>query len=1036
MRFGILGEAAAWHADGSPVPLQRPKVRALLSLLALDAGQVVSSERLIEGVYAGAPPERVVNALQAQVSRLRRQLAAEDDLVEFHGSGYRLAVAPDSVDAYEFELEAGRAQQSLQSGDPEGASALLTDALELWRGPPLADLGDSPLIRGRVARLEELRLSATETLAEAEITRGDAATAIPRLRGLVATHPLRESLWCHLVRALADSGRRADALAAFEEARELLAEELGTDPSPELTGVHLAVLREEPEPEVPSRIRRLPAQLTRLVGREDELDRLAVLLSDARLVSLTGAGGAGKTRLAVEAAQRSELETCFVELAPVADLAEVPTTVSSALGLRPSETAEETVERLTKVLNHRPTRLLLDNCEHVAGAVANLTARLLADCPTLQVLVTSREPLEITGEYLFSVSTFDVPPRESDPEAALEYAAVRLFVDRVAMGDPEFTIDARNCADIVEVCRALDGMPLAIELAAARARTLPLSEIAARLDDPFTLLSRGDRTKDARHRTLRAVIEWSWGLLDDAERDLACRLSVFTDGATVHAAREVCGFPDTEGLLATLVDKSLLGLRDGRYRMLETIRAFAAERLADAAEHWRRRHATYFRWLAQDADPGLRRADQLDWLAVLDADYANLRSALRWATAADITLALQLTSALATYWWMRSRRHEGAMLCRTVAEEVGHEPPDGFAEEYLMAVFTAVAEIAEPEPLRHHLDTVNQIVRDLSQPPRQPMLTVTWARLSGPSGTTALTPPTTELLDSDPWSRALHPLSDGLQQLHTGRAEDAERSLVTALERFRAIGERWGMMKTLAEASRYPSWRGDHPRAFGMLDEAVELAGQLEATEETAELLWRRAEYGIRAGDHDRAHADATRALDLASDTGVLQQTARARATLAEIARLRGDQESARALGQRALEECPSGWVRPSEARMYVLVVLGRIATDDARTEDALAYLLEVVADGDALTSSAAAEGLAAIAADQGDGVRAAQLLGAAVALRGVTVAPDPDVSQVADTARTMIGSARFTAAHTSSQQMSREEVLTRTAEEWSAVGQ
>lgn len=562
MRFGILGGLDLRTDDGAPVDPGGPRPRALLTLLLLDAGQGVSAERLTDGLYGAQPPAGAANALQSQVSRLRRRLAPHA-AIEATPTGYRLAVPPDAVDLHRFEELTGRGRAALAAGDHSGAAALLREALALWRGPALPDLPDAHAER---TRLDELRLAAVQDRVDADLALGGGPGLVPELRGLLVARPLDERLYGQLMRALHTAGRPAEALTVYDDARRVLADELGADPSPGLAALHLELLRGDG----PGRTS-VPLQLTRFVGREAELARIRGALSATRLVTLTGPGGAGKTRLAIEAARArtdpasphartGRAEVCFVELAPLADGARLPYAVLSALGVREGfrTPAGDGTDRLLAALEERELLLVLDNCEHLVEDAARLSALLLASCPGVRILATSRESLQITGETLVPV-----PPLAPDP-------AVRLFVDRARLVRPEFEGHARVAA----VCAALDGLPLAIELAAARLRTLTPDELADRLDDRFRLLSRGDRSKAPRHRTLRAVVEWSWDLLDEEERELARRLTVFPGGATLDAVEAVCELPYPEGLLASLVEKSLVEASGGRYRMLETIRAF------------------------------------------------------------------------------------------------------------------------------------------------------------------------------------------------------------------------------------------------------------------------------------------------------------------------------------------------------------------------------------------------------------------------------------------------------------------------------
>jgi DNA-binding SARP family transcriptional activator len=448
MRFAILGRTLVRRSDGRELAVGGPRLRTLLALLLVDPGRVVTTERLIDGLYGGNPPRGAANALQSQVSRLRQLLREQDrpgPLVEFHPAGYRLAVDADQVDAHRFQRLAAEGRRALASGDRPRAAALLREALDLWRGPALADAGNVPFARAQAVRLEELRVSVIEDRAEAELALGGRPELVAELEQLVAAYPLRERLRGLLMRALYADGRQAEALAVFEQARRTLAEELGTDPSPELAAVHLAVLRADSslahpaEREAPAR--RLPAQLTSFVGRAEEVRRVGKLLGEARLVTLTGPGGAGKSRLAIEAAGREAGDVGFVDLALVGEGTDVPLAMLGALGLRDAallsppapgqrDPPPDIIGRLVAALADRRMLLVLDNCEHVVEAAAGLAHRLLSACPMLRVLATSREPLGITGETLWPVPPLALPPPGTAPTEALGYPAARLFADR------------------------------------------------------------------------------------------------------------------------------------------------------------------------------------------------------------------------------------------------------------------------------------------------------------------------------------------------------------------------------------------------------------------------------------------------------------------------------------------------------------------------------------------------------------------------------------------------------------------------------
>jgi predicted ATPase/DNA-binding SARP family transcriptional activator len=1034
VRFGILGATQVWLADGTTVPVGGPRVRALLALLLLDAGRVVSAERLVDGLYGDNPSGDAANALQSQVSRLRRGLG-EHAPVELHPAGYRLAVDPGDVDAHRFQRLADEGRHALSAGDPTRARVLLREALGLWRGPALVD---APSAVAQAARLEELRVAAAEDAAEAAIALGEHSQTVAELRQLVAAHPLRERSRALLMRALYAGGRQAEALAAYEDARRTLADELGADPSAELAEVHLAILRADPT--APVRSAALPAQLTSFVGREDELAQIGKALDTARLVTLTGPGGAGKTRLAVEAGGREPGEVSFVDIARVAADEEVPRAVLGALGVRetglfgPAGAAPaDPVDRLVAALTDRRPLLVLDNCEHVVAAAAALAHRLLSTCPQLRILATSREPLGITGETLRPVPRLTVPPPDAAAVEAAHYPAVRLFADRAAAVRPGFAVDAGNLDAVRRICAALDGLPLAIELAAARLRTLTVDEVAARLDDRFRLLSRGSRTAAPRHQTLRAVVGWSWDLLDAAEQTLAGRLTVFTAGATAAAAARVCAVPDADDVLAGLVDKSLVEMAGERYRMLDTIRAYCAERLAEAGdeERMRRAHAGYFLDLAQTADRHLLGADQLDWLDRLSAEQGNLHAALRWAISTDPLLALRFVAALAAYWYLRGLRGEGGPLAAEVLDAVGPEPPAGMGEEYALCALTAVAE-GSPGRLSTGLDRAEAVMAQWDRPPRQPFVIVLWAQDAGISRRTAAGT-WGGVAGDDPWLRALFTVGPAFQGLFGGDLAAAEQGFATALDGFRAVGDRWGMALALDTLALLADWRGDWDRSLALTDEALGLLGQLGVAEEMADLLNRRGGGWLRNGDPDAARADHERAAELGRRAGSAEMVAEAQRGLGDIDRFAGDLVGARRRYEEAVRWCPAEVSGIGQTQVRIHTALGRLATargdaGAARSElrDALALALRYENFPGAAD---AVEGLAGVALLDGDPERAAWLLGAGVALRGTAVARDPDVARVA------AATSEHPASYERGIAMSREEVLTELGAPRSADG-
>ncbi|MBF8188663.1 winged helix-turn-helix domain-containing protein [Nonomuraea sp. K274] len=1077
MQFGILGPLLVRSPGGGTVAVGGPRPRALLALLLLDAGRPVSVERIIDGQYGDRPPSGASNAVQAQISRLRRRLPA--GLIESHGAGYRLAVDPDAVDAHLFERLAAEGRRLLASGRPSGAATVLREALALWRGPALADVAQAPFAGVQAYRLEELRLTATEDLMEAELALPDGAP-VAALRELVAAHPLRERARGLLMRALHAAGRPGAALAEFDEVRRLLADELGADPSPELAALHLEILRGRP------RVTRAapPDQLTSFVGREEELTRLAELRT-TRLVTIVGPGGTGKTRLAIEATTRRPGarthgsaggrdgggEVCFVDLSLVEG--EVARAVLGALGLREPALRPHTAglpgpgERLVAALADRDLLLVLDNCEHVIAEAAALARRLLADCTGLTILATSREPLGLTGEHLVPLAPLPVPDGvpAGDP---LGYPAVRLFADRAAAVRPGFTVGSGNLDAVLRICAALDGLPLAIELAAARVRTYGVAEIAARLAEHgrFQLLSRGDRTAAARHQTLHAVVEWSWSLLDAEEQALARRFSVFAGGATLAAVERVCG-GDGAGPLAGLVDKSLVETDGERYQMLDTIRLFCLERLAAAGEEPRLRqaHAAWCLELARQADPHLYRAEQLDWLATLSADDANLGAALHWSVAHDRPAALRLIATLAMYWWLSGRRGQATHHAVRLLDAIGTEPPAALTDEYVLTVLHAVPDAGSP-----HWERARAIIESLDRPMRYRFGPALWGMTAGPPGSEEVK----GVLAADPWSSALGRLGRSLLTLFDGSVAEAERELVSVLADFGAVGERWGKAQALDWLAHIGSRRGEWARVMGLWEEAVGLLEELGAREELVDVLARRADAHWRSGDAAAAHADYERAADLVRLLGRPDLMAWAHLQLGEIARLNGDLTSAAqrlnaalagvaphldpvaaAIARRpdtaeaitATAQQPDAAIAgaaprldPADAaeaggyhveviRGPLLTALGRLAEAAGdvpeaalRHRQALAAALE---SGLAVELADVAEGLAGHALITGTAERAALLLGAAVALRGTAVAGDRDVARTAAAATDALGHEAFAAAYARGVAMGRDDALT-----------
>ncbi|GGV15430.1 hypothetical protein GCM10010245_26700 [Streptomyces spectabilis] len=916
VRYRVLGVTRALRPDGTLAAVGGARLRALLAALALRPGRTVPVAVLVEEVWGGQGPADAAGALQALVGRLRRALGAE--AVASVDGGYQLRAAPDDVDAHRFERLVGEGTRALADGDPAKAAGVLDDALALWHGDAFADLPDHT---AEASRWTARRLEARRARLAAAVALGRAEGALPEITALCDTHPLDEPLQALRLRALRAAGRGAEALAAYDDVRRLLADRLGTDPGPELRSLHEELLRpaaadagtaaaREPagrEPKAaPGNLR---ARLTSFVGRAADIDAIRDDLSRARLVTLVGPGGAGKTRLSQEAAEEIDAPdgVWLAELAPVDDPEGVPEAVLTALGARQTvlrgagaeelraaaeRLGDDPVRRLTEYCAPRRMLLILDNCEHVVDAAARLADRLLAACPGLTVLATSREPLGVPGEALRPVGPLPEP------------FALRLLADRGQAARPGFRVtDAPEAA--AEICARLDGLPLAIELAAARLRMLTPRQIADRLDDRFRLLTSGARTVLPRQQTLRAVVDWSWDLLDEPERAVLRRLAVCAGGCDLAAAEAVCAAPgaadvevdprDVPDLLGSLVDKSLVVAAPSaagggmRFRLLETVYEYAAERLDESGERaaTERAHLTYFRELARHTDPELRGHGQRAAMSVLENEYENLRTALRRAVAArDEHEALCLVHALSWFWLMRDLRTEVRHWTREVAA-LGPDPfaPPVAPAEPLHGRCTDTPPPMRPEVLQEarrgvHLMQMScmDMDPDAWQTPRaeeklrairgayRPGLPQTcrnpgslWFYAVLLSGDVARV---REIVDRTvaacrdfgyTWE-----LAGALQwraNLLANRVDwagDAWRDADEALEIFTRLGDTWGMAEALASRAEAHERRGAFPRAAEDFAAAMAYAEELGAKAQVSLLTARLGAVHVELGEPER----------------------------------------------------------------------------------------------------------------------------------------------------------------------------------------
>ncbi len=676
--------------NGRPVALTSPRRQRILAALAAYHGRMVTFERLIDIVWGEPPPRAARESLHSHVSRLRDTLSPDGARVVTRSGGYALELDDDDeFDVARFELSARRARELL-ADDPPAAVAAADLALSLWRGPAYGGVNDADPFRAEAVRLDELRVSTAEIRVSALLSLQRPAEVLGELRSTVAAHPLREQPVGQLMRALGAAGRRAEALAAFREHRDRMADELGLEPAGWLVDLYTELLRTAPTPAAapapataPDGTGTMPeAPLTTLYGREDDIAAVRSVLDRARLVTLTGPGGVGKTRLAWEVVRRSGERydaVVWAALAPVGDPDALGYVLADAAGLTPSG-ATPVFDALVSLLQARPTLLILDNAEHLLPALGTYCRRLLQRCPPLQVLATSRQRLAVDGEHLWRVDPLPVPDSTVD---VWHTPAGQLLRDRATASDPSLRPDDETSAAAVELCRGLDGIPLAIELAAGRAAAVSLPVLARRLADRFEVLTTGtgtDSPESRRHRTLAAMVDWSYELLAEPERTLFDRLSGFAGGFSLEAAEQVCsadGIPVT-GALLRLVDRSMVQRRGERYDLLETLRLYGRQRLDQRGEAPTvlAAHAGYYHALADRAGQGVCGAEEARWVRVVQADLPNLRAAHQWAVSAgDLDTALGIPATLWRYAQWRAAQEVFVWAQRAVAVPGAEDHP-------------------------------------------------------------------------------------------------------------------------------------------------------------------------------------------------------------------------------------------------------------------------------------------------------------------------------------------------------------------------
>jgi predicted ATPase/DNA-binding SARP family transcriptional activator len=833
MQYRVLGPLEVRDGEES-LPLAGAKQRALLALLLLHANRVLSRDRLIDELWGDEPPATAVTSLQVYISRLRKLLPAGALLTR--PPGYLLEVEPDELDLQRFERLVAEGHDALAEGNAERAADVLHRALALWRGPALAEFTFEPFAQAEIRRLEDLRLAAVEERIEADLALGRHAEVIGELEALIAENPHRERLQGELILALYRSGRQAEALDAYRDARHALVEELGIEPSAQLQKLEKAILTRDPALETaPAKVRpkptNLPLQRSPLVGRERELAEVLELLEANQLVTLTGAGGSGKTRLALEAAAHLVKDfpggVWFVSLAAVKDPDLVEPTIAQVLGAQGP---------LDAFLHGKRLLLLLDNLEQLLPGVAPTVAGLDAN-----VLATSRERLNLTGEQEYPVPTLPLDD------------AVALFTQRARQLQPAFEADEHAA----RIARRLDGLPLAIELAAARVNVLSAAAILERLDKRLPLLTGGTSDAPERQRTLRATIDWSYELLTTEERGLFARLAVFAGGCTLAGAEEVCAAElDT---LASLVDKSLLLHRGERYSMLETIREYALERLEELGQRDRvSRALTEYLIKLVEASPAYRGVSPFSDARLAD-ELDNMRTALAWALVApEPELALRLASEAVYFSRGGNILPEESRWLDEALRAAGSTSPQAYARalEQAASVACALGDFERSQTLGEQALRLYQELRD------GPSCIHVLGRLGdAASGTGDYTRAKAwyeesfelaERLSEVSVYKAIHRLGE-FELASDGDLHRAAKLFERCLTLARAAKDHWYLTHILHSSGDVALAQGDHGGALSFYRDALRLSRQMYEWRTAVYCVAALAAVAALAGDTSRA---------------------------------------------------------------------------------------------------------------------------------------------------------------------------------------
>ena len=1004
MQIGLLGELEVRDDDGAVVVVTGAKLRALLAVLALQVGRPVSADQLVEALWGEDPPTEVRNGLQGLVSKLRRVLGATAYVVNRSG-GYVLELPKEAIDVHRFESLVGEARSEAANGNRERSIDLLVEADSLWRGDVLAEFSYEEFAAVTVTRLSELRLAALEERIDAQLALGRHQLVVGDLEAMVAAHPLRERPRCLLMLALYRSGRQADALAVYQDGRRLLGEQLGLDPGVEMQKLEAAILVQDPSLAAPEttgapspaasrpveRRSTIPVSLTPLIGRDTELRELIRLFDDHRFVTLVGPGGVGKTRLALEVARARSMQLnnggCLVELAPVGDPAGVRSAIAKALELPDPN-------QLARMIGDRELILVLDNCEHVITTAAGVAEDLLQRCPGLRLLATSREGLRVGGE-----SVWPVPPLAPD-------AAAQLFIERSQAVGAQLELSTEVLAAISQICVRLDGLPLAIELAAARTRAFPLHQILSRLNDRFRLLTGGSRTALPRQQTLRAVVDWSYELLFVDEQRVFERLSVFPGGCDLATAIAVCADSDLPGedledIIHALIDKSLViaapRTEDLRVLQLQTLAQYGRERLAERGESERIRNAmaAHYAHLCAASAAAFSGDEQRTWLRSIDTEQDNLRGALEWAVANnDAETALAIAGGASWPHWLRGTMVEGkrwldeAFSCRGDVSDSTRAM--ALAGRALMDL-----QLGAPEHVDEDLETALALFRAQNDVAAIALVYSFYAEVAVVRGDRAEA--RKRRLDvlafhsafpDVPFSIAARAYSQAKLAMLDGDHPAAEHFYREASDGFSRIDRPIMQTMCLGMVADFDERKGEYRAAARELASAVRINDEFGLKGFNGALLARLGWALLQDGDTASAELEFRRSLDLGRRLNNTPVIFFALTGLAAVHRLAGRDDEAVVAGAEALRMHQAGSPRRLSNRV-----------------DPLADEL--------VGAAACCTVLACVAADRGNGLRAAELLGHAERLRGESINDVPtfqrdDLRNARERAVAMLGSDAF----------------------------